>query len=155
MRSTNPAIPQSYSSRTLRKQIAIPAPSVDPLALRSGLGSELRRAREAEGGVMVSPYGKRRTRERSEQREHRDREESVQREREESVARSRGCEFGCCISGDLADWRTAPTPMRESSGKPSPSPAPQEYVHSFPFRNGTLTPLPQTPGPFNVPRTTC
>jgi hypothetical protein len=60
----------SYSSRTLRKQIAIPAPSSlrqetrlqDFAGASSGLGL-VRKAREVEGdSVMVSPYGKRRGR---------------------------------------------------------------------------------------------
>lgn len=63
-----PGLSASYSSRTLRKQIAIPAPSdrreahVPDFTGSTGLGL-MKRAREVEGdSVMVSPYGKRRAR---------------------------------------------------------------------------------------------
>lgn len=73
--SGTPGLSPSYSSRTLRKQISIPAPSEhvrtmpgDPLLPGLALG-QLKRAREVEGSVMVSPYGKRRRPQRGESEE--------------------------------------------------------------------------------------
>lgn len=106
------------------------------MALRAGLGDlggGLRRAREVEGSVLVSPYGKRRVRERSEQGEQMDSEERKreERKREESeetdgMQSRRGCELFALACRIAADWCVARTPMRESTGRASPSPAPQE-----------------------------
>lgn len=80
----------------------------------------LRRAREVDGAVVVSPYAKRR------ERESRERVEERREDSEEVDGGDRGCELVVFSFGIAADWWVARTPMRESTGKPSPSPAPQE-----------------------------
>lgn len=86
----------SYSSRTLRKQIAIPVPSslrqesrlMQDFATQGGGLGLVRKAREVEGdSVMVSPYGKRR----GKGKVGLESEESGEEEREREG--SRMCEF--------------------------------------------------------------
>lgn len=93
--NTTGGLSASFSSRTLRKQIAIPAPSdrresLVPDLTTGGTGLGLiRRARETEGeSVMVSPYGKRRGRGKIQVAES---EESEQEDKETEARRM--CEF--------------------------------------------------------------
>ncbi|GHJ88884.1 hypothetical protein NliqN6_5286 [Naganishia liquefaciens] len=118
----------SFSSRTLRKQIAIPAASdrresVSEFSTATGtMGLGLmRRARETEGeSVMVSPYGKRRARGKIQVVESEESEEDKDKEN-----------------------RMSPTPVREPSRKPSASPASSARADPATFPEPAVNPVPK------------
>ncbi|KAJ9097438.1 hypothetical protein QFC19_006808 [Naganishia cerealis] len=132
--SSNAALSASYSSRTLRKQIAVPAPSplrdFDPLSLASsGLG-KLRKTREMDTSVMVSPYANKRARGRKLQVE--------ESEGSEDEAQSQKPENEDSHEGRLASEapterrQRSQTPVREIPNKKPGSPAPAELKRPDP-----------------------
>ncbi|KAJ9103207.1 hypothetical protein QFC21_002630 [Naganishia friedmannii] len=139
MRNVNPAsnsgLSASYSSRTLRKQISVPAPSplqdFDPLSLASsGLG-KLRKTREMDTSVMVSPYANKRARGRKLQVE--DSEESGDEGGQSRKPDNEDKPESRNVSEAATERRhRSQTPMREISSKQPGSPAPAEPKRADP-----------------------
>ncbi|KAJ9119134.1 hypothetical protein QFC22_003625 [Naganishia vaughanmartiniae] len=133
--SSNTGLSASYSSRTLRKQISVPAPSplqdFDPLSLASsGLG-KLRKTRETDTSVMVSPYANKRARGRKLQVEESEESGDEGGQSQQLGNEDRQAERNVSEAPTERRHRSQ-TPMREIANKQPGSPAPAQPKRADP-----------------------